>query len=1031
MVLRPNVGNAARGWAENKIEEINPAHKKMKQTTRGNAEDQKKQWPQLIRDTPSDVDDIGSFNNLVKAIHHMLIHTAGGMTVSINGNWGAGKSTFIRLLEKELTDEAKPDAQEPARWRRCIAAPKRALIRCVTRFGLGTKSDGPIDAHVFVYDTWAHSGDPLRRAFLSDLLASLRNRPRYDQSIWLHRPFQAWLRNLCPGPRHAGQQTNARGTNWNMFADRLAGRRRVSERHASIKVGWLGRLVVTAGAAWAIKDPLWHHVIKPLLPELTKQLAPVQSFAAGKLAWLLPIMTLDTGRWALLAAVVGIGVWMLLFNGLASVLANKGVVSETVDATEDPVPTSIEFSDYFHRIAEAALADDTRRRLIIVLDNLDRLSEKERNAAWGFLKSFVENKQVVRSDWYERMWVFVPWSDAAIETPADDAPSAGTPADSTPEAEKKAVSSGANMNVGLAEKLFQLRIDIPPPTLIAWQKSLRKRLREAFGRLLENETEDCIVEFFGRRYRSDAEISIRRMVCFVNELVLLHYRHPLIPLDVLAAFVVSGGRDGVISVSEKRDEMAEHQNLINQLGSGSKERGTANESEKTSLMTYFAQLRYGLSDPDLAMNHLLVPQWRQILESGALGDALKLLRNASSISALKMSAQEFTHWMGSATASPHALWLLAILRAKSMTRAPADSLRPLSQNENWNVIATNIVEVMRTSVPQPSSDGSLVKWFRAYFMITETRRTPNPRARKEAVDALGRYEPIEEAHVYELAELLLLPQFLEEMAENRGPELSLKGDNYFLFWETLGKAAIDDRRESVEVLYQKGMGQWRLKPDVMKQTLSRPFEWPDRQSFFDIFPIISRSAEPSLLSEALEVLLYVMAETNELTEKLLPRWAEREKAMQIYLAEFGRRQSLMLLQESGVRDRIFRTFTEDKRDGYLRDVHLTGFLLLLAGMNDWESVLEHTVHQVSEHGGPGSGKQYFQCILTLAELARPYVKALQDSELQLAKIVDHTVYAVDLDNDEAMTLAYWRRVGEHLRTAMSTVFPPRITNASE
>ncbi|MFP3560938.1 hypothetical protein SB861_61690, partial [Paraburkholderia sp. SIMBA_049] len=79
-----------------------------------------------------------------------------------------------------------------------------------------------------------------------------------------------------------------------------------------------------------------------------------------------------------------------------------------------------------------ALAGDTRRRLIIVLDNLDRLSEEERNAAWGFLKSFVENKQVVGSDWYERMWVLVPWSDAAIEAPADKATAGGTPTENAP-----------------------------------------------------------------------------------------------------------------------------------------------------------------------------------------------------------------------------------------------------------------------------------------------------------------------------------------------------------------------------------------------------------------------------------------------------------------------------------------------------------------------------------------------------------------------------------------------------------------------
>ncbi|URV27850.1 P-loop NTPase fold protein [Burkholderia gladioli] len=996
----------------------------MKQTTHDNEQEQEEQWPQLISDMPSKADDIGSFNELVKAIHRMLVHTRGGMTVSINGSWGTGKSTFIRLLETELKAAAKPHAGEPIGWRRCLALPKRLVLRGAARVGMGRKSDRQIDAHVFVYDTWAHTGDPLRRAFLSDLLASLRDRPRYDQSIWLRQSPRFRLRSLLG---NAALTTRGRGMDWNTFAERLAGRHRVSKRRAKVKVGWLGRLVVVAGAAWAIRHPLRQHVIEPLLPELTKRLVPLQSFAASKLAFVLTIVTPDMARLALLGGVASIGIWMLFFNGLASVLATKGVVSEVVNATEDPVPTSVEFSDYFHRITEAALADDERRRLIIVLDNLDRLNDEERHAVWGFLKSFIENKQVVRSDWYERMWVFVPWADAPIEESANPAASAGTASANTPEVEKTVVSGGVSMDVGLAEKLFQLRIDIPPPILIAWQTSLSRRLRKAFDRLLEIEVENCIVAFFGRRYRTDAEISIRRIVCFVNELVVLHYQHPSIPLDVLAAFVVSGGRDGVISVPEDSVEFSEHLSLINQLGSGSKKYGTGNTIDKPHLMTYFAQLRYGLSDPGLAMNHLLVPRWRQSLETGSLVDALKLLRSPSGISALKICAQEFMHWMGSA-AVPHAAFrVLAILRAKSMKQKAPVWLQALSQSENWTVISVNVVNVMQASIPQSGKGGSLIKWFRAYFMITETRQAPNLDARRAAIDALGKYRPIEQADVEHLVELLLLPQCMEEMAAIRPPTLSLESSSYFLFWEKLGKVAIDDRRESVEMLHQKGLGLWHLKPDVMTKTLSSNYHWPDRQSFFDVFPIVARLADPVLISEAFDSLLQAMFEANELEEPRLPEPKDLERIMQIYLAELGSRQSFALLQKKGIRDRIFRNFTADKLRGGLRDVHLTCFLLLLVGTNDWESALQHTDNRALEqgHGGPRMGEYYFKRILTRSDVADPYVKALQQSTLQLAGIVEVSVYANEPGSgDKKMMLAYWRRIGEQLAAALLIKFGP-------
>jgi len=89
----------------------------------------------LLADTPSSSDEFGSHKQVAKAIAEMIVSEDGGKCIGLEGSWGSGKSTVIKLLEKELPSSTN---------------------------------------RVVIIDAWAHEGDRLRRTVLERLIGSLR-----------------------------------------------------------------------------------------------------------------------------------------------------------------------------------------------------------------------------------------------------------------------------------------------------------------------------------------------------------------------------------------------------------------------------------------------------------------------------------------------------------------------------------------------------------------------------------------------------------------------------------------------------------------------------------------------------------------------------------------------------------------------------------------------------------------------------------------------------------------------------------------
>jgi len=140
----------------------------------------------LLEDIPAEDDllafngDIGPHKRVAQAIAEVILspHEFGGKMIGLEGGWGAGKTTVINLLRKNL--------------------------------------EGNPDITVFPFDAWAHEGDPLRRTFLETLI-------RHFQSV------KGWLTKTEKGK-------------WDKTLETLAKRRRVTRTRTVPKTTALGTI---------------------------------------------------------------------------------------------------------------------------------------------------------------------------------------------------------------------------------------------------------------------------------------------------------------------------------------------------------------------------------------------------------------------------------------------------------------------------------------------------------------------------------------------------------------------------------------------------------------------------------------------------------------------------------------------------------------------------------------------------------------------------------------------------------------------
>ena len=102
----------------------------------------------LLEDIPTKDDELDSHWKIADAIKNLIESEEGGKAIAIKGDWGSGKSSIIKMLNKNTRSK---------------------------------------NIEVFEYDNWSHEGDPLRRAFLEELIRFLINKQLVEEDKWKKR----------------------------------------------------------------------------------------------------------------------------------------------------------------------------------------------------------------------------------------------------------------------------------------------------------------------------------------------------------------------------------------------------------------------------------------------------------------------------------------------------------------------------------------------------------------------------------------------------------------------------------------------------------------------------------------------------------------------------------------------------------------------------------------------------------------------------------------------------------------------------
>jgi|GEM_PF-4408874 len=277
------------------------------------------------------------------SLHQLITENEKAISIGLEGRWGSGKSTVIDLLRKKLTES---DSTENV---------------------------------FFVFDTWAHEGDALRKSFLEEFAAQAAK--------------------------------NAKGRAKTQIEDttnEALGKKRTRKVHSTKTISnygvgmGLSLLLVPMGASLFSKANIKENVLS---------WHGLDGSVDGLLALAL-ILSFFPMIFSLLY-----WLWQTVVNDKAN--ANwqwfnpNSQETITQNISDDKDRTSFEFQRYFKNILKQLnTGSGNRKKVVIVIDNLDRVEPDYAKAVWKTLQTFFQHRSSNDADqnsMMDKVWFIVPY----------------------------------------------------------------------------------------------------------------------------------------------------------------------------------------------------------------------------------------------------------------------------------------------------------------------------------------------------------------------------------------------------------------------------------------------------------------------------------------------------------------------------------------------------------------------------------------------------------------------------------------------
>ena len=306
----------------------------------------------------------------------------------------------------------------------------------------------------FYFDAWAHEGDPLRRIFLEAFIDQVGRDDKKLQDIRI----------------------------------RLSNRKKISKTESKQIVTTLGKLLTFA----AFFVPFGVAMISATASEIGFQWH-------GDINWEFLL-----GVVCSMAPVI-----VLMINLLRLIITRKKIFDPnnwrafrgesestiTQEVSEDEERSSIEFEKYFCEILDVILSKNENTKLLLVIDNLDRVDPADSMKIWSTLQTFLQRRNPIDKgySYLKRIWILVPYDEEGLEKLWRDRSSKDkviSPDGSASEENHDKVNRGCAKS--FFDKCFQLRIEVPKLTLSGWESFCKDNIERALISWEENEKEEVL-----------------------------------------------------------------------------------------------------------------------------------------------------------------------------------------------------------------------------------------------------------------------------------------------------------------------------------------------------------------------------------------------------------------------------------------------------------------------------------------------------------------------------------------------------------
>lgn len=358
---------------------------------------------------------------------------------------------------------------------------------------LRKSNNHPQDIEIFTYDAWTHQGDPLRRSFLEEIIDFLFENGRK----WVNKDY------------------------WKKQKDKLSRRLKITETTQRPQLTKYGKYI--AGSVFLV--PIGITIFSASF-KLDEKIFPFPSSLIlnliGIFVSLLPLIV---------TAIAYFRTEKNKRDDVIALLVNKSETHTKNETIETPEPTSVEFQNYFFELACEALKDNNRR-LLVVIDNLDRVTHEEALSLWSTMRTFFDHNNKRCKDWIDKFWLLIPFDKGGLSSLWNNT-------------ENRTPTS---LGEEFLKKTFQAFFEVPPPVLIDWKDFLYKCLKNAFPNHNENDFHSIYRLYKLERVKT-GNPTPRDIKLFVNNIGTYHrIWEDKIPLHLQALYVLK--RDKIAKPEE-------------------------------------------------------------------------------------------------------------------------------------------------------------------------------------------------------------------------------------------------------------------------------------------------------------------------------------------------------------------------------------------------------------------------------------------------------------------------------------------------